>query len=64
MHSNHEEQELQLQTLHSSFTSLEACMGTIDHCLKEFDKRFSIIYPIIHDVRQTSCIDDSTATEW
>jgi hypothetical protein len=37
-------------------------MATTDRCLKEFEKRFTIIFPIIRDFRQQRLGDDSSAT--
>jgi hypothetical protein len=61
--STHEEQELQIHILQSALLGLETKMNTVDRCLKEFEKHFTIIFPIIRDFRQQWPIEDHASMD-
>jgi hypothetical protein len=49
--------------LQSSFSSLETKLATIDHYVKEFEKRFTIIFPILKEVQQVKTSVDHQGIE-
>jgi hypothetical protein len=58
VHTNQEEQDLQIQTLQSSFSTLETKLATVDRYMKEFDKWFTIIFPILKEIQQVCAPSD------
>jgi hypothetical protein len=51
--STSEDLSFQVQTVTSSLATLETKLGVADKLMKEFDKRFSIIFPILKDMKQS-----------
>jgi uncharacterized phage infection (PIP) family protein YhgE len=49
--SSNEELDLRLYDLASSFTTLHMKLSSADRSIKEFDKRFSIIFPILKNMK-------------
>ncbi len=62
--SQQDEQDLQLQSIQHLVSVFESKLSSIEKCFKEFDKRFTIIFPILKEARQTkSGSTDSSTTD-
>lgn len=58
-----DEQAFQLQTIQSTTTTLDSKLATMEKYLKEFDKRFTIIFPIIKEFRQSTAKPDTSTSD-
>jgi hypothetical protein len=56
-----DEHDFQLQTIQSSLLALETKLASVDRCLKEFDKWFTIIFPIHKETRQQKHVADGSS---
>jgi len=61
--TTNEERDLQLQTLNSAIAGFDTRMSAMDRCLKEFEKRFTIIFPIIRGFKQRQPGEDTGTSD-